>query len=379
MSSVDDCSSSHNYVNPPTRPPWVQATCIIYLVLVVGTLALRFYTRLRFGHRLGVDDLFAALATVCAPLLSPLCRARLTDYLFQVFAVSGYIIVLVMEQHYGFNRHSWDIPPAMYRTVVRLNWIYDELFVQAACQAKLSLLLFCWRLIGRAFQRIHYILVMSLIVFVVLCEIMFVIVSVLECRYVVPPQLAISRENPVADDRSPLKAIWDHHPDYHYSCFKIGYFLMIAGLINTVTDIACTLIPISVVLRLEMPLRQRFGVASVFLLGFIVNVASCLRIYYAYHQEIWGGDIWNQMQPFIASNSEIGLGLVSEAAQLKRLPRLTRYLALRQRACHPSVVHSPAQLRVPLHPRLRHQRNPQNLQARPDRQRTQLCVRHAHH
>lgn len=86
---------------------------------------------------------------------------------------------------------------------------------------------------------------------------------------------------------------------------------MIAGLINTATDIACTLFPILIVLRLEMPLRRRIGVASVFVVGFSANIASCLRIYYAY-REGYTGDVWNQMQSFIAGNSEIGLGLVSQ-------------------------------------------------------------------
>lgn len=100
-----------------------------------------------------------------------------------------------MEQDYGFNRHSWDIPPHMYREAIKLDWIYDELFVQAACQAKLSLLFFCWRLIGRALQRVQFTLMIGLMAFVVFCQIMFPVVSVLECRYVVPSLLAICRES----------------------------------------------------------------------------------------------------------------------------------------------------------------------------------------
>lgn len=108
-------------------------------------------------------------------------------------------------------------------------------------------------------------------------------------------------------NHSPLKAIWE--PNIPHSCFQVGYFLLIAGLINTATDFACTLLPILIVSQLHMSVRQRFAVSSVFLVGFVANVASCLRIYYAF-RETESGDIWNQMQPSIASNSELGLGLV---------------------------------------------------------------------
>lgn len=98
--------------------------------------------------------------------------------------MSAYIVMLVMEDCYGYNRHSWDIPPAMYRTALRLNWVYSELFVQAACQAKLSLLLFCWRLVGRGFSRAHSLLVVGLMIIVILCEVVYLTVSLLLCRYV---------------------------------------------------------------------------------------------------------------------------------------------------------------------------------------------------
>lgn len=79
MTPVHGRHTPPNYVNPPTRPPGVQATCIVYMVLLVGMLALRFYTRLRFGHRLGFDDLFAASATVCVRVSSPLSPVVVLD------------------------------------------------------------------------------------------------------------------------------------------------------------------------------------------------------------------------------------------------------------------------------------------------------------
>lgn len=48
----------------PTRPPWTQATSIVYAVLVACALVLRLFSRVRFTKRFGADDLFASLGTV---------------------------------------------------------------------------------------------------------------------------------------------------------------------------------------------------------------------------------------------------------------------------------------------------------------------------
>lgn len=111
------------------------------------------------------------------------------------------------------------------------------------------------------------------------------------------------------DLTSPLKASWDVHPTYPYKCFQIAYFFLIAGVINTATDLCCTLLPASIMLKLPLPLRRRLAAASLFMVGIIANIASALRIYYAYRQFI-SNDEWNSMPASIASNLELGLGLV---------------------------------------------------------------------
>lgn len=109
---------------------------------------------------------------------------------------------------------------------------------------------------------------------------------------------------------SPLKAFWDPNPTYPHKCLNTGLFLSIAGIINTATDVLCTLLPALIVFKLQMPFRKRVSVASLFLVGIFVNVASALRIYFLFYQ-YENHDAWNFMQSSICSNLEIGLGLVS--------------------------------------------------------------------
>lgn len=63
------------------------------------------------------------------------------------------------------------------------------------------------------------------------------------------------------------------------------------------------------VIKLQMPWKQKLAVASVFLAGIVVNVASALRIYYSTMQAL-SGDTWHMMGPDLAGGFEIGLGIV---------------------------------------------------------------------
>lgn len=59
-----------------------------------------------------------------------------------------------------------------------------------------------------------------------------------------------------------------------------------------------------------MPLYRRIGVASLFLVGVVVNIASALRIYFLYY-DTETGDTWDLVPSAICSDLELGLGLVS--------------------------------------------------------------------
>lgn len=214
-------------------------------------------------------------------------------------------IVVVFHQ----NRHVWDIPPNDLYNAQKLAFIYNILFAQSACQSKLSLLFFSRKIIGTSnFGSFypHYICLLALITVVTLCEIFFVILSCVECQYVD----LLSDSCGKLMFYSPLKAACDPHPTYSYKCFNTDIFLFITGVINTLTDFLCTVLPAFIVFKLHMPFHKRMSVASLFLVGISVNLASALRIYYLY-DEAQTSDTWNLLPSSVCSNVEIGLGLVS--------------------------------------------------------------------
>ena len=81
----------------------------------------------------------------------------------------------------------------------------------------------------------------------------------------------------------PLKAYWDFvpptwHPHYPYKCRNIGNFFFISSIVNTVQDFVMIILPIPIVWKLELPLRQRIAVISVFFLGLIVCAAGIMKL-----------------------------------------------------------------------------------------------------
>jgi hypothetical protein len=83
----------------------------------------------------------------------------------------------------------------------------------------------------------------------------------------------------------PVSFYWKYPPtDPNGHCLDEGKATLAAGILNLTADLFTWLIPIPMVMRLKMPLRQRVGVSAVFGLGAIVMVAGVVRTYF-----IWKG------------------------------------------------------------------------------------------
>ena len=91
-----------------------------------------------------------------------------------------------------------------------------------------------------------------------------------------------------------------------------GVATLVAGILNIIADLGVTITPLPLVLRLNLPARQRIGVSMLFSLGFVVLVAASVRTYY-----IWKGlmdsydETWYAYPLWIAAAVEIDVGVVS--------------------------------------------------------------------
>jgi hypothetical protein len=95
------------------------------------------------------------------------------------------------------------------------------------------------------------------------------------------------------------------------NCINEAAHILVAGIINTFTDFCVVLIPIPVVLKLSLPLRQRILCAILFGAGFIVCIAGGVRIKYTYELNTQYDKTWLFYPTWICGTIELYLGIVS--------------------------------------------------------------------
>lgn len=85
------------------------------------------------------------------------------------------------------------------------------------------------------------------------------------------------------------------------------------GVVNSVSDLLTTVLPIPIVWRLQMPLKQRIGVCILLGLGFLATISGSIRTYYSWKSLIDSYDeTWFAYPLWIAAAVELDLGLVSD-------------------------------------------------------------------
>ena len=87
--------------------------------------------------------------------------------------------------------------------------------------------------------------------------------------------------------------------------------MLSGGSINCFSDLLTTLLPIPIVMRLQMPLRQRVGVCILLCMGLIVTIAGVIRTYFIWKSLMASYDeTWFAYPLWIAAAVEIDLAVV---------------------------------------------------------------------
>ena len=109
----------------------------------------------------------------------------------------------------------------------------------------------------------------------------------------------------------PINAYWTFPPMVTYKCLDEGKVMLGGGVVNSASDFLTTVLPIPIVMRLQMPLKQRVGVCILLCLGLIVTIAGAIRTYYTWKSLMASWDeTWYGYPLYIAAIVEIDLGLV---------------------------------------------------------------------
>jgi hypothetical protein len=110
---------------------------------------------------------------------------------------------------------------------------------------------------------------------------------------------------------SPVRAFWTFPPISDQQCIHEGWLTLYCGIANNVADIVVVALPIPLIIKLQLPLRQRSGAIFLVSLGLIVCIAGGFRTYFIWFALIDTYDYtWNGYGIYISAMIEVDLGVV---------------------------------------------------------------------
>ncbi|KAL4891843.1 hypothetical protein BDV59DRAFT_59238 [Aspergillus ambiguus] len=213
--------------------PTVSGVALAFAVLTLVVISLRLFSRIYVLRKMGPDD-YLILGAV----------------LFS-WAFSAITVVAVQ---YGLGSHIEDVPPenmVMYALAV---WLSSMFYLTTLGFVKTSVCLFYTRLGDRLLTRLSLIM----LGIVAAQATSFVLVAAFQCQ--------------------PIDKAWASTKPG--KCVNINVFYLANAALNILTDLMTYTLPLGVIFKLQMPVKQKVALAMILCLGLFACVSSIIRITY---------------------------------------------------------------------------------------------------
>ncbi|MCJ1380188.1 hypothetical protein MMC17_003291 [Xylographa soralifera] len=233
-----------NFIDPPRDSAPLILT-IVFLTLSVVFVSMRLFTRVVLLRGFGWDDATCLIATQFRVYETPLLKSE-----------SGFFIDADLVVSHGLGTNLWNIPFGGFDLIAWARWTYVQDLVYSLVMGfiKISILMLYFRL----FKVVGVVrwLIWGTIVYIILYTVMGDLITIFACR--------------------PLNKLWDGLP-YGWCMSTAAVGLALASLQIT-ADVFVLAIPVPVILGLQLPVKQKLGVMSIFGAGIFVTIASCVRL-----------------------------------------------------------------------------------------------------
>ncbi|KAK6530975.1 hypothetical protein TWF281_007803 [Arthrobotrys megalospora] len=125
----------------------------------------------------------------------------------------------------------------------------------------------------------------------------------------------------------PIRAYWQPFDLPDAKCLSDGYALVSNAAVNIALDSWLWIMPLPVVWRVHLPMRQRVGLVGVFALGFFVCIAGALRLYYVAKTAYSYDKTWDGFSAWIwtALESDVGIICASLPALKPLVTKVTKF------------------------------------------------------
>ena len=328
-----------NYNDPVTQPKHVLVFSCIIGPISVALLFARLWVRIHMQHNAGWDDWLMLAAAVSGPVLLsvgyPLTRQLPMSALTVIFPLGKLLssrscLLLTLKpvtEVYRFDRHAWDVEykyfPIQRKFVMAIYILYSI----TSGLIKLSILLFYRRLSSRAVSP-AFRGTMRITIFVIGgYSLAFIIIPLFACR--------------------PFSAFWDQvnfaklARGYEWTCINEGADVVAHGIISTLQDLVVAFLPTLLCWNLQMPLRPKIALYSIFALGYTSVAVGAMRTYQGYRlffttydvtwiaSDIW---LWSLLELHIGSMCANAPALKIFFEKVLKVDRLTTWTRSRSRS-----------------------------------------------
>ncbi|KAL8966517.1 MAG: hypothetical protein Q9197_005932, partial [Variospora fuerteventurae] len=223
-----------NFENPEYRSAGIVPLAAILIPLTAIFMTLRVYTKLRIIKIFGLEDWTILAAYLCTIFVS---------------------IATLVQQNNGNGVHIWDITRDQWSVTLQWGAASVVIYVPAVGLAKVAILLFYLRLNpDRHFRMTVYITLALTVSYVVVLS----LTILLQC--------------------SPVPAFWDPSITGR-KCVQGTKLYLANAILNVIFDFMVLLVPVPMLLKLQVPTRQKLVIGALFSLGSITCVVSAVRIH----------------------------------------------------------------------------------------------------
>ena len=164
---------------------------------------------------------------------------------------------------WGWNKHLWDVPLSDHEHIRLGAWLLEFFFIIGIGCTKISILFVYRRISSGSSSRWFIQLVWAAITFTAAYILALTLYLLLICR--------------------PTESYWkSYSPTYtkHFTCGDERFPVLFSVVLNVVSDIYATVLPMILVRNLRISKKQRIGLTILFSIGTFTVCTGAVRIYY---------------------------------------------------------------------------------------------------
>ncbi|KAI9811260.1 MAG: hypothetical protein M1832_000939 [Thelocarpon impressellum] len=254
-----------------TRQPLLIALNATLLVLSTVAVGLRLLARRLVKQRWSYDDY---------------------NMIFCLLLACGLSTTNLIAVHNGLGKHLFATGNLDATTKYRLQYVFTIIYSLCICFTKITILAFYYRLFpSEGFRRV----VIAYVIALILVGGASNLVAIFPC--------------------TPIRAFWIR--DIQRRCINVYRWAMTEAALTILTDILLLIMPMPLVWKLRISLRQKFAVSGIFILGGFVCIASIIRMP-TLHLLFGYDPTWTAVPAAVWSLVEVNMGIVCACLPVMR-------------------------------------------------------------